>query len=97
MLQPMAILSFAPAATTETSIQANPTRVIKIVNVGAVTNTGTLSLFDSKAVGDNAAAKFVVGTTGVDFGANGVAFAKGLTAKNSVAGDQWGIVYGPRI
>ncbi len=97
MLQPMALLSFAPGNTTETSVQATPARVIKIIPQGNTANTGTLTLYDSKAVGDSATAKFVVPLGGSDFGANGVAFANGITAKNSVSGDTWGIVYGPRI
>ena len=79
----------------EVLILPSNARIIKIIPQNTV--TGTVTLREASAIGGGGAARWVAPVTGTDFGPYGVAFAGGLTVQLSVAGDQFGIVYGPRI
>ena len=74
-------------------------RLIKIIPMGAA--TGTVLIREANAIGTGFAARWFVAAitpaVGVDFDANGVAFAGGITVLLSVAADVWGIVWGPLL
>lgn len=81
---------------TEVALLAANARLIKIIPMGAT--TGTVTAREASAIGSGSAARWVnPAATTNDFGSYGVKFAGGLTIQLSVAGDTWGIVWGPML
>jgi hypothetical protein len=84
---------------TEVLIATANVRLIKILPMGP--SLGSVTLREASAINSGSNIRWIVPiltpAVGVDFDANGVAFAGGLTVLLSAPGDVWGIVWGPRL
>lgn len=93
MQQPMNLTLVTGA--TEVLINAGSSRIVKIIPQNST--TGTVTVREASAIGGGSTARWTAPSAGTDFGPYGVAMGSGLTVQLSVAGDQFGIVWGPRI